>query len=149
MKLFGRERVHRVADVDACLQLCIQDLVFPPEGRKMKISSKILVVAAVTIAMFMIAGCPTQTTVDKIQQDPHHFYNKEVALRGNVTESYGALGTGVYQLDDGTGKIWILSENYGVPSKGAHVTVTGDVVETISFAGKSFSTALKQTRHRD
>ena len=115
----------------------------------MKISSKILVVAAVTIAMFMIAGCPTQTTVDKIQQDPHHFYNKEVALRGNVTESYGALGTGVYQLDDGTGKIWILSENYGVPSKGAHVTVTGDVVETISFAGKSFSTALKQTRHRD
>jgi len=115
----------------------------------MKISSKLLVVAALTVVMVMIAGCPTQTTVDKIQQDPHHFYNKEVALRGNVTESYGALGTGVYQLDDGTGKIWILSENYGVPSKGAHVTVTGNVVETISFAGKSFSTALKQTRRRD
>jgi hypothetical protein len=115
----------------------------------MKISSKVFVVAAVTITMVMIAGCPTQTTVNKIQQDPHHFYNKEVGLRGNVTESYGALGTGVYQLDDGTGKIWILSENYGVPSKGARVTVTGDVVETISFAGKSFSTALRQTRRRD
>ena len=114
----------------------------------MKISKKVLVVAAITIAMVMIAGCPTETTVSKIQQDPHHFYNKEVALRGTVTESYGALGTGVYQLDDGTGKIWILSESYGVPSKGASVTVTGDVVETISFAGKSFSTALRQTRRR-
>ena len=28
-------------------------------------------------------------------------------------------------------------------------TVTGDVVETISFAGKSFATALRQTRRRD
>ena len=115
----------------------------------MKISSKLFVVAALSVAILMIAGCPTQTTVDKIQQDPHHFYNKEVALRGNVTESYGALGTGVYQLDDGTGKIWILSENYGVPSKGAHVTVTGNVVDTISFGGKSFATALRQTRRRD
>ena len=115
----------------------------------MKNSGKIFAVAAVTLAMVLIAGCPTQTTVDKIQQDPHHFYNKEVALRGNVTESYGALGTGVYQLDDGTGKIWILSENYGVPSKGARVTVTGNVVDTISFAGKSFATALRQTRRRD
>jgi hypothetical protein len=115
----------------------------------MKISKKLLVVAALTVAMVMIAGCPTQTTVNKIQQDPHHFYNKEVALRGNVTESYGALGTGVYQLDDSTGKIWILSESYGVPSKGAHVTVTGTVVDTISFGGKSFATALRQTRRRD
>ncbi len=114
----------------------------------MKTSKKLLVVAAITAAMVMIAGCPTQTTVDKIQQDPHHFYNKEVGLRGTVTESYGALGTGVYQLDDGTGKIWILSENYGVPSKGAQVTVTGTVVDTISFAGKSFATALRQTRRR-
>jgi RecJ-like exonuclease len=114
----------------------------------MKISKKLFVVVAITFAMVMIAGCPTQTTVNKIQQDPGHFYNKEVALRGTVTETYGALGTGVYQLDDGTGKIWILSENYGVPGKGARVTVTGNVVDTISFAGKSFATALRQTRRR-
>ena len=114
----------------------------------MKISSKLFVVAALTVAMVLIAGCPTQTTAGKIQQDPHRYYNKEVGLRGTVTESYGALGTGVYQLDDGTGKIWILSENYGVPSKGANVTVTGTVVDTISFGGKSFATALRQTRRR-
>src|SRR5438552_18779777 len=114
----------------------------------MKNSRKIFVVVAATIAMVLIAGYPTQTTENKIQQDPGRFYNKEVALRGTVTETYGALGTGVYQLDDGTGKIWILSENYGVPGKGARVTVTGNVVDTISFAGKSFATALRQTRRR-
>ena len=114
----------------------------------MKVSKKLFVVAAITLVMVMLAGCPTQTTVSKIQQDPGRFYNKEVALSGTVTESYGALGTGVYQLDDGTGKIWILSENYGVPGKGAHVGVTGTVVDTISFAGKSFATALRQTRRR-
>src|SRR6266550_989841 len=89
-------RVYTVAGVDASPQLCIQVLESPWRALKMKNSRKILVVAAVTIAMVLIAGCPTQTTVDKIQQDPHRFYNKEVALRGNVTESYGALGTGVY-----------------------------------------------------
>ena len=114
----------------------------------MKISRKLFVVAALTVAIVMIAGCPSRTTVNKIQQDPGRFYNKEVALSGTVTESYGALGTGVYQLDDGTGKIWILSESYGVPGKGAHVDVTGTVVDTISFAGKSFATALRQTRRR-
>ena len=35
-----------------------------------------------------------------------------------------------------------------VPGKGAKVTVTGNVVDTISFAGKSFATALRQTRRR-
>src|SRR5438128_12438766 len=71
----------------------------PLEGRRMKISRKLFVVAAVTVAMLAIAGCPTGTTVNKIQQDPGRFYNKEVALRGTVTEPYGALGTGVYQLE--------------------------------------------------
>ena len=99
-----------------------------------------------TAVMVLIAGCPTQTTVNKIQQDPHRFYNKEVALRGTVTESYGALGTGVYQLDDGTGKIWILSENYGVPSKGANVTVTGNVVDTISFAACTYASSVVTKR---
>jgi hypothetical protein len=42
----------------------------------MKISRKLFVVAALTVVMVMIAGCPTQTTVNKIQQDPGRFFNK-------------------------------------------------------------------------
>lgn len=111
--------------------------------------TKSLFAAALLGALvLMLAGCPSQTTVAKIQQDPGHYYNKEVGIKGTVTESYGALGTGVYQVDDGTGKIWVLSESYGVPSKGARVGVAGTVVDTVSFGGRSFATAIRQTHRR-
>ena len=93
-----------------------------------------------------MAGCPKQATIAELQQNPQRFYNKEVAVRGNVSDSFGLLGNGAYQVDDGTGKIWVLSEGYGVPNKGAHVTVVGDLVDAFSFGGKSFATGIRQTR---
>ena len=99
-------------------------------------------------AAMLLSSCG-YTKIGRIEDNPSRYRNHTVRIEGNVTNSIGAGIAGGYQVDDGTGKIWILSENYGVPSKGARVTVTGDVVETISFAGKSFSTALRQTRRRD
>ncbi|MCI0349225.1 MAG: hypothetical protein L0Z53_07350 [Acidobacteriales bacterium] len=110
------------------------------------------VLAAMALAGMMVAvvaGCATSTTVRKIQSDPGKFYGKEVGLKGRVTSSYGALGQGVYQLDDGTGKIWVLSEGFGVPGKDAEVKVVGRLVESVAFGGRSFATALRQTKRRD
>ena len=62
--------------------------------------------------------------------------------------AFGALGNGMYQVDDGTGKIWVLSEGFGVPSKGAKVSVTGNIVQAASFAGVNYSTVLRETQKR-
>jgi len=110
------------------------------------------VVAAMALACMMIAaiaGCTTATTIRKIQNDPGKFYGKEVGIKGRVTSSYGALGQGIYQIDDGTGKMWVLSEGFGVPGKDADVKVVGRLVDSVSFGGRSYATALRQTKRRD
>src|SRR5262245_33584178 len=104
----------------------------------MQVSRKIVFFAALAASMLVLAGCPKEATVAEIKQNPSHFMNKEVAIRGNVSDSYGLMGNGAYEVDDGTGKIWVLSEGYGVPNKGAQVTVVGDLVDTFSFGGRSF-----------
>lgn len=114
----------------------------------MKARSSYYLALLIGAVLLLATGCPQGTTVARIQQDPGRYYNKEVGIKGTVTESFGALGTGVYQVDDGTGKIWVLSESYGVPSKGARVGVAGTVVDTVSFAGRSYATAIRQTHRR-
>src|SRR5437879_9749823 len=98
--------------------------------------------------VLLTAGCPKHASIGDIQRDPGKYINKEVAVSGNVTNSFGALGSGAYEVDDGTGKIWVLSESYGVPGNGAHVNVVGNLVNSITFGGRSFANAIRQTKRR-
>jgi len=118
-------------------------------GGKMNRAGKAVVLALASVLILAFAGCTTATTIRKIQNDPGKFYGKQVAIKGRVTSSYGALGQGVYQVDDGTGKMWVLSEGYGVPGKEADVKVVGTLVDSVSFGGRNFATALRQTKRRD
>lgn len=110
--------------------------------------SRLIPLAFVAFACILLAGCPKQVTVAEIQADPGRYSGKEVAIRGNVSNSFGALGQGAYELDDGTGRIWILVERGGVPSKGARVRSVGRVVSGVSFAGRNFGTALRENSHK-
>ena len=110
-------------------------------------------IAAVSIlglvaCVVLLSGCPPHKSIADIERDPGKYSNKEVTIAGNVVSSFGALGTGMYQVNDGTGTMWVVSENYGVPSKGAKVAVVGRVMDTFSFAGKNYSTVLRQTQRR-
>src|SRR5215475_3256972 len=87
-----------------------------------------------SLAMLALVACERHKIGD-ITADPGRFNGKEVAVVGRVTQSVGALGKGVYEVDDGTGKIWVLSETRGVPSKGAHVGVKGRIMPTVTFLG--------------
>lgn len=105
-------------------------------------------VSLLLLCVLLLAGCPKRTTVGKILADPGRFENKEVVLRGQVTQSFGALGPGIYEIDDGTGKLWVLVEKGGVPSQGAEVEVSGRVVPGATFAGKNYGTSLREKRRR-
>lgn len=50
---------------------------------------------------------------------------KSVQVAGKVVNSAGALGYGVYQLNDGTGTITVVTKNRGVPGKDAEIGVEG------------------------
>jgi len=54
--------------------------------------------------------------ISKINADPARYRNKEVAIVGTVRDSYGALGNGAYEIDDGTGRLWVVTRR-GIPSR--------------------------------
>jgi hypothetical protein len=109
-----------------------------------RVSRSILVICGI----LLLAGCPTRTSIAKINQDPGRFVGKEVTIAGRVSGSFGALGSGIFQLDDGTGSIWVYSQNYGVPSNGAKLAVTGRIEQGFNFGGRNFATILKETQRR-
>src|SRR5215467_14445253 len=109
---------------------------------------RISVAIIFAVATLFLVGCPTHTTIADINRDPGHFAGKDVTIAGNVSDSFGALGSGVFEVDDGSGRMWVYSQNYGVPSKGGNVSVTGRIEQGFSFGGRSFGVILRETSRR-
>jgi hypothetical protein len=72
-------------------------------------------------------ACATRT-INQVLADPARYRDKQVKLQGSVVNSFSAVGTGAYELEDRTGRLWVVS-NQGVPRRGANVSVNGTVRE--------------------
>ena len=100
---------------------------------------------AVCVLGFLMIACERQKISD-ITADPGRFNGKDVTVAGKVTSlSVGAIGTGLYQIDDGTGKLIVLSETRGAPAQGTTVGVKGRIIPTFTFMGKSYVTVLRES----
>ena len=108
-----------------------------------RLSLSVLILTAV----LGLTACPNQTSISKINADPGEFRNKEAAIAGKVTDSYGALGQGAYEVDDGTGRIWVVTKS-GVPSRGSRIGVKGRVYTGFNWGGRGFGTVLEETDRR-
>lgn len=95
----------------------------------------------------LLTACPSQTNIARINADPGRYSGKEVGIAGTVTDSYGAAGIGAYEIDDGTGKIWVATRR-GIPSRGARVGAKGYVRNGFSFGGRSYGTVMEETDRR-
>ena len=113
-----------------------------------RMRTKALWVLLLSLGILLLAGCPPRESIAKINQDPGRFAGKEISIAGQVTDSFGALGSGVFQLDDGTGTMWVFSAKYGVPGGGAKLAVTGRVEQGFAFGGRNFATILRETERR-
>ena len=98
-------------------------------------------------AVLLLSACPSQTTISKINADPARYRNKEVAIVGTVRDSYGALGQGAYEIDDGTGRLWVVTRR-GVPSRGARVGAKGYIHTGFNFGGRNYGTVMEETDRR-
>jgi hypothetical protein len=118
-----------------------------PEEKKMRKTSIYL---GVSIALLSIAltGCPERIKIGDITNDPGRYYDREVTVAGRVVRSYGAVGAGVYEIDDGTGKLWVATEKYGVPSKDTYIGVTGRVIPGVTWGGRNYGNGMRETRRR-
>lgn len=107
---------------------------------------KLAAVLILASAAFFTA-CPQRTTIERLNSDPGRYYGREVLVYGTVTNSFGALGQGAYELSDETGKIWVVTQR-GVPSKGARVGAIGDYIDGVKWGGRTFGSAIKENDRR-
>jgi hypothetical protein len=98
-------------------------------------------------AALLLSGCGS-TRINRILQDPGRYQNRNVTVDGRVTKSVGAFVAGVYEVEDESGKIYVLSSRGGVPSTGARVRVKGTVTPGVNVMGRSFGTTIRERDHR-
>ena len=83
----------------------------------MKSAARIFTILLIAAATLFALGCPDRTSIADIEHNPSKHINKEVVVAGVVKDSYGVSlpGTnirgGIYKVDDGTGSIWVVTEN--------------------------------------
>ena len=102
---------------------------------------------ALLVGAVLLTACPSQTNIAKINADPDRYRGKEIGIAGRVTNSYGAMGIGAYEIDDGTGRIWVATK-HGVPSRGAQVGAKGYLRNGFNFDGRNYGTVVEETDRR-
>ncbi|HKR00267.1 MAG TPA: hypothetical protein VJT09_06315 [Pyrinomonadaceae bacterium] len=113
----------------------------------MRTSRRISFLFLLLAGTFLFTACPERTSISKIMADPARYRNKEVGITGTVTDAYGVLDNGAYEIDDGTGRIWVVTRR-GVPSRGSHVGAKGRVYTGFNLGGRNFGTVLEESDRR-
>ncbi len=84
--------------------------------------------AAVLLAAILLsAACGLLATrISAIQESPDKYHGRTVSVAGTVAASHNMLFVKYYQVDDGTGRIWVVTQG-ALPKEGDRVRVRGTV----------------------
>jgi hypothetical protein len=98
----------------------------------------------------LLAGCGARgVKVSDLRQQPHRYDDKTISLTGVVTGSWGVpVLLQVYNVDDGTGEISVISRGGTVPPRGARVQVRGRVGELAAIGGRSIGLHVQEEQRR-
>jgi hypothetical protein len=110
--------------------------------------NKLLPLSLLLLLLLGLVGCSDSTSIADINRDPGQYIGKDVTIAGQTSNSFGGMGNGIFQINDGTGSMWVYSQSFGVPTDGAKVAVTGRIQQGFSFGGRSFAVVLKETKAR-
>lgn len=97
---------------------------FPPRGgMTLWLLGSLLVVACASLLA---------TKIGYIQKAPGRYDGKSVTVAGKVTAAHNLLVVRYYEVDDGTGKIAVVTES-AVPKEGDSVQVKGKVNQAFAI----------------
>lgn len=102
------------------------------------------IIFAVAVVFALSATALAKKTVNQIKADPSRYHDKKISIVGVVTDSYGVLGNGAYEIDDGTGRMWVIADR-AVPAKGARVEAKGRVMTGFVYRGSNMGTVLRES----
>lgn len=101
----------------------------------------------------LVGGCKGQR-LDKISRVlavPGDFESRDATIAGRVVRVFdptqGLLGLAAYQVDDGSGTIWVISRN-GTPSVGREVGLKGRVRRDFRLGTELLGAVLNEVERR-
>jgi hypothetical protein len=100
-----------------------------------------------TIAtLLVISGCKGTTPIKTLLDDPERNNGKQVQIAGEVTKSPAMPESDAFEVDDGTGKVFVLSKEHGTPREGTKVVVKGVYYASISSKTQTFAAIVEAER---
>lgn len=103
--------------------------------------------AVVILSVLVAAGCAARgVRVAELKDQPTKYATKSVSVTGVVTSSWGIplVPFQLYNVDDGSGEITVLSRNGRTPARGTRVQVKGKINEFATFGGRSVGLHLQE-----
>ena len=94
------------------------------------------------LLLLALTGCGT-VKIRQLVHNPSRYQNRTVHIEGQVTRATGAIVAGAYQVDDGTGRITVLSIR-PIPPKGANVRVKGEFTSGVQVLNRSFGNVIRE-----
>lgn len=103
--------------------------------------------ALATTVLVLLAACPGARPITELLDDPGRYDGETVRIAGEVTESIGALGVGVYQIKDETGTLTVVTKaGNGVPRVGAKVGVEGEFRSAFTLGTRTVAVVIEEKR---
>ncbi len=107
-------------------------------------------VAAVAAGLILsaLAGCRggSVTPIATLLDDPARYDKQTVRVSGTVSTSVGVLGYGAYEVDDGTGRLPVVTESGGAPRQGARVGVEGEFRAGFTLGPQTLAVIVEKRR---
>lgn len=94
-------------------------------------------------AVVGLSGCSRTIRIRDLLDRPQEYDGKTVEVQGTVTQSAGVLGAGAYEIDDGTGKIYVVARGGGVPREGAKTKAKGRFESVFNLLGRTLAAIVQ------
>ena len=103
--------------------------------------------AIAVLSALLVTGCAARgVRIAELKDQPARYDDKSVSISGTVTRSWGIplVPFQLYNVDDGSGEITVVSNSGRTPTTGSRVKVKGKVSEVAVFGGRSIGLHLQE-----
>ena len=99
-----------------------------------------------TATLLVISGCSKMTPIKTIVDDPARLNGKWVEIAGVVTKAPATPGPESFEVNDGTGKVFVCSKEHVIPRVGTKVVVKGTYYASIFSKTQEFAAVVEGMR---